>query len=38
VLLEDFVVVVLALIVGVAGVFLEIILGKAAVKGIGHLF
>jgi hypothetical protein len=38
VLLEDFAVVVLALIVGGAGVLLEIALGKAAVHGIGHLF
>src|SRR5204863_4859769 len=38
VLLEDFALVVLALIVGGAGVLLEIVLGKAAVRGIGHLF
>jgi len=38
VLLEDFAVVVLALIVGGAGVLLEIALGKAAVHGIGSLF
>jgi hypothetical protein len=38
VLLEDFAVVVLALIVGGAGVLLEIVLGKAAVRGIGNLF
>jgi hypothetical protein len=38
VLLEDVVVVVLALVVGVGGVFLEFVLGKAAVKGIGKLF
>jgi hypothetical protein len=38
VLLEDILVVVLALLVGVAGVFLEFVLGKAAVKGIGNLF
>jgi hypothetical protein len=37
VLLEDFAIVVVALVVGVAGVALEIVLGKAAVKGIGHL-
>jgi hypothetical protein len=37
VLLEDFAIVVAALLVGVAGVTLEIVLGKAAVKGIGHL-
>ena len=38
VLLEDFAVVVLALIVGGAGILLEIVLGKAAVRGIGNLF
>ena len=38
VLLEDFLVVVLGVAVGVGGVFLEIVLGKAAVKGIGSLF
>jgi hypothetical protein len=38
ILLEDFAVVVLALIVGGAGVLLEIALGKAAVRGIGNLF
>jgi hypothetical protein len=38
ILLEDFAVVVLALIVGGAGVLLEIVLGKAAVRGIGNLF
>jgi hypothetical protein len=38
VLLEDVVVVALALVVGVGGVFLEFVLGKAAVKGIGKLF
>ena len=38
VLLEDFAVVVLALIAGGAGVLLEIALGKAAVHGIGSLF
>jgi hypothetical protein len=37
VLLEDFLVVVLGIAVGVGGVFLEIVLGKAAVKGIGSL-
>lgn len=37
VLLEDFLVVVLGVTVGVGGVFLEIVLGKAAVKGIGSL-
>jgi hypothetical protein len=38
VVLEDFAVVVLALIVGGAGVLLELVLGKAAVRGIGNLF
>jgi hypothetical protein len=38
VLLEDFALVALALIVGGAGVLLELVLGKAAVRGIGHLF
>lgn len=38
VLLEDFAVVVLALAVGGAGVLLEIVLGKAAVRGIENLF
>jgi hypothetical protein len=37
VLLEDFALVVAALVVGVAGVVLEIVLGAAAVKGIGSL-
>jgi hypothetical protein len=38
VLLEDALVVVLALVVGVAGITLEIILGSAAVKGVSSLF
>jgi hypothetical protein len=38
VLLEDFAVVVLALLVGGAGVLLEIVVGRAAVRGIGNLF
>ena len=38
VLLEDIVVVVLGVIVGGVGVVLEIVLGTAAVKGIGSLF
>jgi hypothetical protein len=38
VLLEDFVVVVVALAVGVAGVSLEIVLGSAAINGLGQLF
>jgi hypothetical protein len=37
VLLEDFAIVVIALVVGVAGVVLEIVLGSAAIKGIGHI-
>ncbi len=37
VLLEDFVVVVAALVVGVAGVALEVVLGSAAIHGIGTL-
>jgi hypothetical protein len=37
VLLEDVAVVILALAVGVAGVALEVVLGSAAVKGIGKL-
>ena len=38
VLLEDFLIVVLGIVVGAAGVLLEIALGKAAIKGIGSLF
>jgi hypothetical protein len=38
VLLKDFVVVVVALLVGLAGVVLEIVLGSAAISGIGKLF
>jgi len=38
VLLEDLAIVVLAVVVGVAGVALELILGRAAVRGIGNLF
>jgi len=37
VLLEDFAIVIAALVVGVAGVVLEIVLGSAAIKGISHL-
>jgi hypothetical protein len=37
VLLEDFVVVVVAVVVGVAGVVLEVVLGSAAIHGIGSL-
>ena len=36
VLLEDFVVVIAALVIGVAGVTLEVVLGHAAVRGIGR--
>jgi hypothetical protein len=38
VLLEDFVLVVVAVVVGVAGVVLEIVLGSAAINGLGKLF
>jgi hypothetical protein len=38
VLLEDLAIVVLAVVVGVAGVLLELVLGRAAVNGIGKLF
>jgi hypothetical protein len=38
VLLEDFVLVVVAVVVGVAGVALEIVLGSAAINGLGKLF
>jgi hypothetical protein len=38
VLLEDFAIVVAALIVGGAGVFLEFLLGRAAVRGVEKLF
>ena len=38
VLLEDFILVAVAIVVGVAGVILEIVLGKAAVGGISKLF
>jgi hypothetical protein len=37
-LLEDFVVVVAALLVGAAGVTLEVVLGSAAIHGLGKLF
>jgi hypothetical protein len=37
VLLEDFALVVAAVVVGGAGVVLEIVLGSAAVKGLGHI-
>jgi hypothetical protein len=37
-LLEDFLVTVAGLIVGAAGIVLEIVLGSAAVNGIGSLF
>jgi len=38
VLLEDFFIVVVGLVVGCAGVLLELVLGRAAVHGIGSLF
>jgi hypothetical protein len=38
VLLEDVLVVVVALVVGVAGVVLELVLGRAAINGLGQLF
>ena len=37
VLLEDFVVVVVAVVVGAAGVVLEVVLGSAAINGLGNL-
>jgi hypothetical protein len=38
VLLEDFAIVIAAIVVGVAGVVLEIVLGSAALKGLEHIF
>jgi hypothetical protein len=38
VLLEDVIVVTIGIVVGAAGVLLEVILGSAAIKGIGNLF
>jgi len=38
VLLEDFAVVVLGLVIGAAGIVLELALGKAVIDGIGNLF
>src|SRR3954453_17570785 len=38
ILLEDAIVVALGIVVGAAGVLLEVILGSAAIKGIGNLF
>lgn len=38
VLLEDFLIVVIGLVIGVGGVFVEIIAGKAAIHGIKSLF
>jgi hypothetical protein len=38
VLLEDFAFAIVALVVGTTGVFLEIVVGRAALKGIGSLF
>jgi hypothetical protein len=37
VLLEDLVLVVVALVVGVAGVVLEVVLGSAAINGLGKI-
>jgi hypothetical protein len=37
VLLEDFIVVVLALVVGAAGIVLAVVLGNAAINGLGEL-
>src|SRR4051794_26734640 len=37
VLLEDFAIVILAIVVGLVGIALEFVLGSAAVQGIGHL-
>jgi hypothetical protein len=38
VLLEDVAVVVVALVLGAAGVILEVVLGSAAISGLGSLF
>lgn len=38
VLLEDFLVVIVGIVIGCAGVVLEIVVGSAAVKGVGSLF
>jgi hypothetical protein len=38
VLLEDIVVVAVGLVVGAVGVLLELVLGKAAIEGLGNLF
>jgi hypothetical protein len=38
VLLEDIIVVIAAVVIGSAGVLLEIVLGSAAIKGLGSLF
>ena len=38
VLLEDIAIVVLGVVIGAAGIALEIVVGSAAVKGIGKLF
>ena len=37
VLLEDFIVVVLALVVGAAGIVLAVVLGNAAINSLGNL-
>ena len=38
VLLEDFLVVVVAIVIGIAGVVLEVVLGSAAINGLDKLF
>jgi hypothetical protein len=38
VLLEDFAIAVVGIVIGVGGVILEFVLGKAAISGIGKLF
>jgi hypothetical protein len=38
VLLEDFVIAVIGIVLGVGGVIVEVVLGKAAISGIGKLF
>jgi hypothetical protein len=38
VLLEDFLVVVVAIVIGIAGVVLEVVLGSAAINGLHTLF
>jgi hypothetical protein len=38
VLLEDFAIAIVAIVIGVGGVILEVVLGKAAISGISSLF